>query len=267
MYPAGCHHGTVRASLQGTRVLFDEKTSRSRRRFSGVRFHVDRRSRDHRQNMSRQRCAGRPNHRFRSAVPLIAPLYLISHSFSFLPRDSVQSVPYGTLPIATCILYLYLSCSPYSLSYFPSSLFLIWLGRPQLTTLDYSHRHYVASSSVRRLKTVQRQMRLTAIPMPLSRLLASSLWSSPVTSSESACLSCVTLCPRAPMLQDILLCDLHRKHQLPCRNGHGIIRHLGCLLRVHYFAMQVSTQVSFELRQSNVCLCQFQCDHIQRQLR
>ena len=68
-------------------------------------------------------------------------------------------------------------------------------------------------------------------------------------------------------MQNVLLSGLGRGHQLSCRNGHGVIRLLGCFLGMHYFPMQVPAQVSFVLRQSVIRLRQLQCDYVQRKLR
>jgi len=69
-------------------------------------------------------------------------------------------------------------------------------------------------------------------------------------------------------LQDLLHCSIYRGCQLPCRNGHSVIRHLGCLLSLFHCSMQVSAQVPFDdVQQSNVRLCQSKRDVIQRKLR
>jgi hypothetical protein len=69
--------------------------------------------------------------------------------------------------------------------------------------------------------------------------------------------SCALGFTRSSCLQDVLLCNLCRKHQLPRRIRYSLIRLLGCFLAMRHSPMQVSASISFDLRQSVVRHRQF----------
>jgi Eukaryotic aspartyl protease len=94
----------------------------------------------------------------------------------------VNRAPDGTLPIATCLVLLFVPCSHL---YPSSSLCWPWpaQGSHTIPLGSSGHRRYAALSDVKPHRTVQRPIRRPATPTSLQ---ASSRWSSQATSSESA---------------------------------------------------------------------------------
>jgi hypothetical protein len=128
------------------------------------------------------------------------------------PSPLVNRASDGTLPIATCLVLLFIPCSRL---YPSSSLCWSWpaQGKHTIPLGSSGHRRYAASSDVKPHRTVQRPIRRPATPTPLQ---ASSRCISPATGSESAGPSSFAA---GSWLQNVLLSHLHwKQHQLPRRN-------------------------------------------------
>ena len=121
---------------------------------------------------------GRLRNQFR--VLFAARLTHTSSSLFLFPI--VNRAPDGTLPIATCLVLLFVPCShlyPSSSSCWP------WpaQGSHTIPLGSSAHRRYAALSPVKPRRTVQRPIRRPATPTSLQ---ASSRWFSQATNSESA---------------------------------------------------------------------------------
>src|SRR5216684_4725228 len=102
-----------------------------------------------------------------------------SHSSS--PLSFYHREPDGTLPIATCLVLLFLPC----FHLYPTSSCWPWpaQGSHTIPLGSSGHRRYAVLSHVKRHRTVQRPIRRLTTP---TSLLALSRWFERATGSESA---------------------------------------------------------------------------------